>query len=367
MRKKVSSPLHAALAALALALLAPAARAQNTVTGAFDGYVRDSQTNAGVRGASVEIVNEGTRRSFPTKTDPRGHFYMALLPPGPYTIRVSHADYRGIEVRSRAISNRATPVVPRPVKLNSLSARLSPAAQPDTAVSRRTYSNPIIIFMTPVSTRTPAVPARQMPAFAAAPELSAETALFRGSLFRDDARREASFDTDAMQSLPLGGETLTRTFDELALLAPGVAPAPETIGGGSGPGVGAGVGTSGQFSANGLRSRANNFTVDGSDNNDEDIGVRRQGFLALVPQPVESVHEYQVITLLAPAQFGRNLGAQVNAVSRSGSKGFHGSLYGLFNSSRLNARNFFDTTNGNATTPLRSGSQPVIVAPNVAF
>ena len=38
---------------------------------------------------------------------------------------------------------------------------------------------------------------------------------------------------------------------------------------------------------NGLRSRANNFTVDASDNNDEDIGVRRQGFFTLVPQPIE--------------------------------------------------------------------------------
>ena len=37
------------------------------------------------------------------------------------------------------------------------------------------------------------------------------------------------------------------------------------------------------FAVNGLRSRANNFTVDGSDNNDEDIGVRRQGFVALIP------------------------------------------------------------------------------------
>jgi hypothetical protein len=132
-----------------------------------------------------------------------------------------------------------------------------------------------------------------------------------------------------------------------------VALPPQTLGGGSGPGVGAGVGTSGQFSANGLRSRANNFTVDGSDNNDEDIGVRRQGFFSLVPQPVESIKEYQVVTLLAPAQFGRNVGAQVNAISRSGGSETHGTAFGLFNSSQLNARNFFDTAEGNDVTPLR--------------
>jgi hypothetical protein len=153
----------------------------------------------------------------------------------------------------------------------------------------------------------------------------------------------------------------------LALYLPDVALPPQTRGGGSGPGVGAGVGTSGQFSANGLRSRANNFTVDGSDNNDEDIGVRRQGFFSLVPQPVESVKEYQVITLLAPAQFGRNVGAQVNAISRSGGSEHHGTLFGLFNSSQLNARNAFDTANGNGVAPLTAGGRPVVVAPSYNF
>ena len=111
-----------------------------------------------------------------------------------------------------------------------------------------------------------------------------------------------------------------------------------------------------------MRSRANNFTVDGSDNNDEDIGVRRQGFVALNSQPIESVKEYQVTTLLAPAQFGRNIGAQVNAVSKSGGTNTHGALYGFFNASQLNARNFFDTTFGNGVTALRAGNnQPVLV------
>ena len=93
---------------------------------------------------------------------------------------------------------------------------------------------------------------------------------------------------------------MIRSFDELALLVPGVASAPEAIGNNVGPGVGPGVGTTGQFSVNGLNSRSNNFMVDGSDNNDEDIGVRRQGFFSLVPQPIESIQEFQIITLLHP-------------------------------------------------------------------
>src|SRR5207244_8105431 len=111
---------------------------------------------------------------------------------------------------------------------------------------------------------------------------------------RLDGRRSGSFSEEEVVTLPLGATTFVRTFDELALLLPGVAPPPQTLGNVAGPGVGAGVGSAGQFAVNGLRSRANNFTVDGSDNNDEDIGVRRQGFVALVPQPIESIPEYKL-------------------------------------------------------------------------
>ncbi|MGH9942191.1 MAG: TonB-dependent receptor, partial [Pyrinomonadaceae bacterium] len=63
-------------------------------------------------------------------------------------------------------------------------------------------------------------------------------------------------------------------------------------------------------------------------------------------------------------QFGRNIGAQVNAVSKSGGSETHGTIYGFLNSSQLNARNSFDTALGNAVTPLREGSQNVVVASN---
>jgi len=117
-----------------------------------------------------------------------------------------------------------------------------------------------------------------------------------------------------------------------------------------------------------MRSRANNFTVDGSDNNDEDIGVRRQGFFALIPQPIESIKEFQIITLLAPAQYGRNVGSQVNAISKSGGIGtMHGSFYGFLNTSQLNAPNFFDTTSGNFISPLRSGNKAVLDCTNSNF
>lgn len=314
--------LHVTLIGIALHCFGVVVKAQNTVTGAFQGTVTDSQSGVRLRGAVVEIINQRTNVSYLLVTDYRGRFYRGLLPPGTYTVRVTLAGYQTKEAAQVLRITHTGEVVPVPVALDALPTGTAPA---------------------PVNAA------------------SVEDTDVRANIVTSDGRRSGSFTENELATLPLGGTTITRTFDELALLLPGVAPPPQTIGSVAGPGVGAGVGISGQFSANGLRSRANNFTVDGSDNNDEDIGVRRQGFVAVVPQSIESIQEYQVLTLLAPAQFGRNIGAQVNAVSKSGGNQTHGSVYGRFNSSQLNARNFFDTMFGNATANIRANNQDVLL------
>ncbi|HJR08131.1 MAG TPA: carboxypeptidase regulatory-like domain-containing protein [Pyrinomonadaceae bacterium] len=302
-------------------------RSQDTVTGAFEGTVTNSQTGEVIAGATVQIINQQTGRVSPKTSDTRGRFYQGLLNPGIYLIRVSAVGFQTKEVRQRLFITRTGEVVPVPVALD------------------------------PAPAITTATPANAAPTSSTRAVEDTDT---RTRINVADGQRGGAFTEEEVSSLPLGATTIVRSFDELALLLPGVAPPPQTLGSVAGPGVGAGVGTAGQFAVNGLRSRGNNFTVDGSDNNDEDIGVRRQGFVALVPQPVESIKEYQAITLLAPAQFGRNIGAQVNAVSKSGGEETHGTLFGLFNASQLNARNPFDTMLGNRTTQLLAGGRPVL-------
>lgn len=357
----------ASLAALILFPLPQPASAQDTVTGAFEGTVTDSRTALPIARARIEFTNQQTGVAVVKFSDSQGRFYQGLLPPGTYTIRATAAGYEQGETVQRLLGMRTGEVVPVPIVLDP--ANPSPTPTP-TATPTPTQTSPTNASTTPTPAVTTPAPAGSTPAGAtpsSTPQHTASETDVRAAANTKDASHSAAFNDEEVQSLPLGGTTLTRTFDELALYLPNVALPPQTIGGGSGPGVGAGVGTSGQFSSNGLRSRANNFTVDGSDNNDEDIGVRRQGFFALVPQPIESVKEYQVITLLAPAQFGRNIGAQVNAISRSGGSQHHGTLFGLFNSSQLNARDFFDTDFGSGVAALRSGNQPVVVASSLNF
>lgn len=309
------------LLAAFLSLSVIAVYSQNTVTGAFQGDVSNDRTGEPLAGALVQITSVQTGAVYNLTTDSQGVFYQGLLAPGLYDIRVNAGGFRSQLLRREIKVSLTGDIVPVPVSLEPEDPAATQPTQP--------------VLDQPNNIRV---------------EINVA-----------DARRDGTAKTAEINALPIGSNTITRSFDELAQAIPGVAPPPQTIGDVAGPGVGPGVGSSGQFAVNGIRSRANNFTVDGSDNNDEDIGVRRQGFVALIPQPIESVQEFQIITLLPPAQFGRNIGAQVNAVSRTGANRLNGALYGAFNSHHLNARNFFDTTGGTATTPLQSTSGQAVL------
>lgn len=306
-----SRPLLA-LAIVLSFLIAPSTWAQTT-SGTLVGTVY-KPTGEPLAGAQVRVVNELNGNSRATITAADGSYRVPFMPPGRYTIRASFTGFTDSQITGFPIPlNSTTNLVP-PITLG--------------ATGGATPTGPV---GGPVTGPTPG----------AAPEGEQRASLVN----TNDATRRGNFSREQVESLPLGGTTDTRTFDELALLVPGVAPAPY-VPGVRGPGVGFGIGTAGQFSVNGARARSNNFTVDGSDNNDPDVGVRRQGFVALVPQSIESVQEFQLSTLLWDAEAGRNVGAQVNAVSKSGGNELHGVAYGFFTDSSLNARNAFDFTGG---------------------
>ncbi len=303
---------------------------QDPVTGAFEGHVTNIQTSAPLPGTVIQFINQTTEVPVARRADAQGYFYQGLLQPGVYLIRARATGFKLYEATQSLYATRNNRVIPIPIQM-----------EPETPGN--------LVAATPTQPTAPT-----QPVATAAPVIAEEREDVAAELTSTDGRRARAFSDVEIAKLPLGGVTLTRSFDELALLTPGVALAPQSIGNGTGPGVGAGVGTSGQFAVNGLRSRGNNFLVDGSDNNDEDIGVRRQGFFSLVPQSIESIKEFQIITALAPAAFGRNLGATVNAISKSGGNGWHGSAQGFLNTSHLNARNFFDTEAANRTFGLLS-------------
>ncbi|MGV3519724.1 TonB-dependent receptor [Luteitalea sp.] len=108
----------------------------------------------------------------------------------------------------------------------------------------------------------------------------------------------------------------TRDVTRVALLAPNVV---------SGPGAEG-------ISANGQRSRNNNFMIDGSDNNDASVS------LSTTPIPPEAVAEIAVQTNPYNVEYGRSSGAQFNVITKSGTNAFRGDIFDYYTDSKYNAR-----------------------------
>ena len=94
-----------------------------------------------------------------------------------------------------------------------------------------------------------------------------------------------------------------------------------------------------QFNANGMRSDGNSFTLD-----DSSINSISRGGRAEVTPNVETVAEVRVVTNNFSAEQGRNMGAQVSIVTKSGTNQFHGSVWDYHTNNVLQDRNIFDTT-----------------------
>ncbi len=142
-------------------------------------------------------------------------------------------------------------------------------------------------------------------------------------------------DRQLVEELPLNG----RDFGKLVALTPGV-----TVEGSGVAGTEKGFG---QFNINGNRDRSNNYALDGTDNNDpffnnsalNQVGITGAPATLL---PLDAIQEFNLQSQFG-AEYGRNSGAMVNIVTRSGSNNFHGSLYEYNRNSNFDARNYFNT------------------------
>ena len=134
-------------------------------------------------------------------------------------------------------------------------------------------------------------------------------------------------DSRRATELPLGA---ARNVNNLALLSPNVFVAPGSTG----------------ISANGQRARNNNFTIDGSDNNDITVT------LSTTPVIAEGVGEFQIQTNPYSAENGRNTGASINIVTKSGTNRYHGAFWNYYRGSELNALDNIEKASG-LTKPTR--------------
>jgi hypothetical protein len=144
-----------------------------------------------------------------------------------------------------------------------------------------------------------------------------------------------TFQTREVVDLPING----RDFTKFLVLSPGFTGDPS--------GATDSPGSFGLFSANGNRGRANNYLIDGTDMNDgyRNLPAINEAGVFGTPAtilPVEAIAEAAVLSNF-DAQYGRNSGAVVNIVTKSGTNQIHGSAFEFFRNNALDARNFFNT------------------------
>src|SRR5262249_35897357 len=150
------------------------------------------------------------------------------------------------------------------------------------------------------------------------------------SLLQPDSSALAeTVDNRQVEQLPING----RDFRRLTILLPRTASRSQR-------------GSLGSFTVNGQREKANIFLVDGVDNNDSfrNQPSFNQGGVTGAPAtllPVDAVGELSLQTQ-GPAEYGRNSGATVNIVLKSGTNDFHGSAYDFLRNDNFDARNFFE-------------------------
>ncbi len=163
---------------------------------------------------------------------------------------------------------------------------------------------------------------RQVPVVLEVGELT-ESVTVTAELVQVDTRtgtlREV-VDSKRIVELPLNG----RNTLQLQLLVPG-----------AGAVAAPGQGQNSTISINGGRQNGNNYVLDGGDNHDPYFNSP-----SIFPPP-DALEEFSIQTNSYSAEYGRNAGALMNAVTRSGSNQWRGSLFEFLRNEKLNARNFF--------------------------
>ncbi len=122
-----------------------------------------------------------------------------------------------------------------------------------------------------------------------------------------------------------------------------------------GPGVTQSDGMGG-VSVNGGRERNNNFLLDGTDNNDADVPGNLGG---VTTQNPDSTEEFRVLTNNFAPEFGRNNGAIIDVITRSGTNDFHGDVFYFGRWDALGARDYFNN-NIDPTTGVVEAKNPYV-------
>lgn len=287
LRAGIRVPLHSVLCLLTILWVPSAVRAQE-VTASITGQVKDP-SDAAVGGAKVTATDTQRGTQFTANTDGNGSFTIQRVPVGTYDIKIESQGFQA------AIQKDVTLVLNQVARLD-FSLKVGDVSQTVEVTS-------------------------------AAPLLQTES-----------TQLGTVIDSRANAQIPLA----TRNYVQLTLLAPGaITPNPtgfknaQTTFNSSRPYI------------NGNREQANNFLLDGVDNNQVSDNL-----VAYAPS-VDAIQEFNVITQNPSAEFGNFMGGITSTSIKSGTNRFHGNVFEFFRNDILNANEWQNKLTGAPRNKLR--------------
>ena len=274
-------------AILCLGVALAAPAPPQTTTGRILGSVRDTQ-DAAIVGAKVTVTDVLRGTSRILTTDEVGDYVAADLPPSTYRIFIEAKGFNSYEGKDIRLE------VAKDVRID--------------ATLKTGDSTQVITIMEEI------------------PMLNTTNSQLGGTLSNKE-----------IVDLPLNG----RNYENLLQLRPGVMRYP-----------GGGFSTT---SSNGLRAEDQAYLIDGLFNSEPFSGqsiINGAGIAgdSATILPIDAIQEFNVVQS-PPAEYGWKPGANVNVGIKSGTNDFHGTAYGFFRTTDLDARNFYNTVDSGPKNP----------------
>ena len=250
------------------------------VTGSILGVVHD-RSQAVVAGAHVTVTNVQTNFSQETTSAADGSYRFLALPAGNYRVTATSAGFSQFTATDIVLSVNDQLHIDITLQVGNVQQEISVSANAVQVESESTQLGDVI-------------------------------------------------DSKKMLSLPLNG----RSYIDLLGLQAGVVPV--TSGSMQQDRPVSGNLSSGNLSVNGQRETANAFLVNGGD-----VSEGRNLGAGLIPN-IDSIEEFRLITNSFDAEYGKFSGSVMNAITKSGTNGIHGTVFEFLRNDKLDGRNYFD-------------------------
>lgn len=256
--------------------------AQTAGTGALTGTVTDS-TGGRIPGVTITATNTANGQTRVTTTGEDGSYRFSLLQPGAYSVKFEARGFAVVEVPSVQIAVTETPVLNQSLSVGSETQTVTVEAEAEIIQTASSTVGNVVASAT-------------------------------------------------VAALPLS----TRNYVNLIAMTAG---ANADVNNATGLGKGWLI-----TSVNGANNTQNNYQMDGAPiNNWASFNVGNDsGFFASLPVPnPDTIQEFKIQTSGYDASYGRNAGANVNVITKSGTNRFHGSAFEFFRNTALNANEWF--------------------------